>query len=74
MPACALHGRHVLKLDATMGLQNADAAADEAAKLTTQEPPLPGSRCGFRWIRNIFGENDKKPAPRLAITPQDVRF
>jgi hypothetical protein len=65
----------VLKLDATIGLAKRDAAAAEAAaKLTTQDRRFLES-LRIQVDQEPFSEdNDKKPAPRLAMTPQDVRF
>ena len=51
-----------------------DAAAAEAAKLTTQDRRFLES-LRIQVDQEPFSEdNDKKPAPRLAMTPQDVRF
>jgi hypothetical protein len=65
----------VLKLDATIGLAKRDAAAAEAAaKLTTQDRRFLES-LRIQVDQEPFSEdNDKKPAPKLAMTPQDVRF
>ena len=65
----------VLKLDATIGLAKRDAAAAEAAaKLTTQDRRFLES-LRIQVDQEPFSEdNDKKPAPRLAMTPQDMRF
>jgi hypothetical protein len=65
----------VLKLDATIGLAKRDAAAAEAAaKLTTQDRRFLES-LRIQVDQEPFSEDsDKKPAPRLAMTPQDVRF
>ena len=64
----------VLKLDATIGLAKRDAAAAEAAKLTTQDKRFLES-LRIQVDQEPFSEdNDKKPAARLAMTPQDVRF
>ena len=65
----------VLKLDATIGLAKRDAAAAEAAaKLTTQDRRFLES-LRIQVDQEPFSEdNDKKPGPRLAMTPQDVRF
>ena len=64
----------VLKLDATIGLAKRDAAAAEAAKLTTQDRRFLES-LRIQVDQEPFSEdNEKKPAPRLAMTPQDVRF
>jgi hypothetical protein len=65
----------VLKLDATIGLAKRDAAAAEAAaKLTTQDRRFLES-LRIQVDQEPFSEdNDRKPAPRLAMTPQDVRF
>src|SRR6266853_1581773 len=64
----------VLKLDATIGLAKRDAAAAEAAKLTTQDRRFLESLRIQVDQESFLEENDKKPAPRLAMTPQDVRF
>lgn len=66
----------VLKLDATIGLAKRDAAAAEtAAKLTTHD------RRFLELLRIQVDQEsfeqvpaDKKPAARLTMTPQDVRF
>ena len=66
----------VLKLDATIGLAKRDAAAAEAAKLTTQDRRFLES-LRIQVDQESFGEDGelaKKPAARLAMTPQDVRF
>ena len=64
----------VLKLDATIGLAKRDAAAAEAAKLTTQDRRFLES-LRIQVDQEPFSEdNDKKPAARLSMTPQDVRF
>ena len=56
----------VLKLDATIGLAKRDAAAAEAAKLTTQDRRFLES-LRIQVDQEPFSEdNDKKPAPRLA--------
>ena len=63
----------VLKLDATIGLAKRDAAAAEAAKLTTQDRRFLES-LRIQVDQEPFSEdNEKKSAPRLAMTPQDVR-
>ncbi len=64
----------VLKLDATIGLAKRDAAAAEAAKLTTQDRRFLESLRIQVDQESFLEENDKKPVPRLAMTPQDVRF
>lgn len=65
----------VLKLDATIGLAKRDAAAAEAAaKLTTQDRRFLESLRIQVDQESLSEENDKKPAPRLSMTPQDVRF
>jgi hypothetical protein len=64
----------VLKLDATIGLAKRDAAAVEAAKLTTQDRRFLES-LRIQVDQEPFSEdNEKKPAARLSMTPQDVRF
>jgi hypothetical protein len=64
----------VLKLDATIGLAKRDAAAAEAAKLTTQDRRFLES-LRIQVDQEPFSEdNEKKPAARLSMTPQDVRF
>jgi len=64
----------VLKLDATIGLARRDAAAAEAAKLTTLDRRFLES-LRIQVDQESFGEDgDKRPAARLAVTPQDVRF
>src|ERR1700674_2088200 len=64
----------VLKLDATIGLAKRDAAAAEAAKLTAQDRRLLESLRIQVAQESFLEENDRKPAPRLAMTPQYVRF
>src|SRR5256886_10200555 len=64
----------VLKLDATIGLAKRDAAAAEAARLTTQDRRFLESLRIQVDQESFLEENDKKPVPRLAMTPQDVRF
>jgi transposase len=64
----------VLKLDATIGLAKRDAAAAEAAKLTTQDRRFLES-LRIQVDQESFDQMpDKKPAARLTMTPQDVRF
>jgi len=64
----------VLKLDATIGLARRDAAAEAAARLTTQDRRFLES-LRIQVDQESFGEeSDKKPASRLTMTPQDVRF
>ena len=64
----------VLKLDATIGLARRDAAAEAAARLTTQDRRFLES-LRIQVDQESFGEEpDKKPASRLTMTPQDVRF
>ncbi|HKW56670.1 MAG TPA: hypothetical protein VJN42_04865 [Candidatus Acidoferrum sp.] len=65
----------VLKLDATIGLARRDAAAAEAAKLTTQDRRfLESLRIQVDQESLEQVPADKKPAARLTMTPQDVRF
>jgi hypothetical protein len=64
----------VLKLDATIGLAKRDAAAAEAAKLTTQDKRFLESLRIQVDQESLSEENDKKPSPRLSMTAQDVRF
>ena len=63
----------VLKLDATIGLAKRDAAAAEAAKLTTQDRRFLES-LRIQVDQEPFSDDAKKPEARLAMTPQDVRF
>ncbi|GAC1666380.1 MAG: hypothetical protein NVS9B4_22060 [Candidatus Acidiferrum sp.] len=66
----------VLKLDATIGLARRDAAAAEAAKLTTLDRRFLES-LRIQVDQDSFleeGELARKPSTRLAMTPQDVRF
>ena len=64
----------VLKLDATIGLARRDAAAEAAARLTTQDRRFLES-LRIQVDQDSMGEEpDKKPASRLTMTPQDVRF
>lgn len=64
----------VLKLDATIGLAKRDAAAAEAARLTTQDKRFLESLRIQVDQEQLTEEADKKPVGRLAMTPQDVRF
>lgn len=64
----------VLKLDATIGLARRDAAAAEAARLTTQDKRFLESLRIQVDQESLTEETDKKPAARLPMTPQDVRF
>jgi hypothetical protein len=64
----------VLKLDATIGLAKRDAAAAEAAKLTTLDKRFLESLRIQVDQESMTDDNDKKPTPRLSMTPQDVRF
>ena len=64
----------VLKLDATIGLAKRDAAAAEAAKLTTLDKRFLESLRIQVDQESTTEENDKKATPRLSMTPQDVRF
>src|SRR5260370_41675261 len=64
----------VLKLDATIGLAKRDAAAAEAAKLTTQDRRFLVSLRIQGDKESFLEENERKSVPRLAMTPQDVRF
>ena len=64
----------VLKLDATIGLAKRDAAAEAAARLTTQDRRFLES-LRIQVDQESFGEEtEKRPASRLTMTPQDVRF
>ena len=64
----------VLKLDATIGLAKRDAAAAEAAKLTTQDKRFLESLRIQVDQESSLEENDRRPGAKLAMTPQDVRF
>ena len=64
----------VLKLDATIGLAKRDAAAAEAAKLTTQDRRFLESLRIQVDQESSLEENDRRPAAKLEMTPQDVRF
>ena len=64
----------VLKLDATIGLAKRDAAAAEAAKLTTQDRRFLESLRIQVDQETFLEESDKRSIPRLVMTPQDVRF
>jgi hypothetical protein len=66
----------VLKLDATIGLAKRDAAAAEAAKLTTLDRRFLESLRIQVDQESFLEDSDpsRKPAARLAMTPQDVRF
>ena len=65
----------VLKLDATIGLAKRDAAAAEAARLTTLDRRFLES-LRIQVDQESMEESDKhkRPVARLAMTPQDVRF
>jgi hypothetical protein len=65
----------VLKLDATIGLAKRDAAGGEDTRLTTLDRRFLES-LRIQVDQESFQEqdNDKKPAARLTMTPQDVRF
>jgi hypothetical protein len=65
----------VLKLDATIGLAKRDAAAEAAARLTSQDRRFLES-LRIQVDQESFNneDTDKKPASRLTMTPQDVRF
>jgi len=65
----------VLKLDATIGLaKTRTRLRAEAEKLTTPGPPLPGVAANSGGSGSFLERMTKSPAPRLAMTPQDVRF
>src|ERR1700682_2277738 len=66
----------VLKLDATIGLARRDAAAAEAARLTTQDRRFLESLRIQVDHESFLEDNDsnRKAATRLVMTPQDVRF
>ncbi len=65
----------VLKLDATIGLAKRDAAAAEAARLTTLDRRFLES-LRIQVDQELMEESDggKRPVARLTMTPQDVRF
>ena len=65
----------VLKLDATIGLAKRDAAAAEAARLTTLDRRFLES-LRIQVDQESMEESDgaKRPVARLTMTPQDVRF
>lgn len=65
----------VLKLDATIGLAKRDAAAAEAARLTSLDKRfLESLRIQVDQESMEEADRDRKPAARLTMTPQDVRF
>ena len=65
----------VLKLDATIGLAKRDAAAAEAARLTTLDRRfLESLRIQVDHESMEESDKEKRPVARLAMTPQDVRF
>jgi len=64
----------VLKLDATIGLAKRDAAAAEAARLTTLDRRfLESLRIQVDHESMEESSGERRPA-KLAITPQDLRF
>ena len=64
----------VLKLDATIGLAKRDGATQEDTKLTTHDRRFLES-LRIQVDQESAGEDsDKKPVPKLSMTPQDVRF
>jgi hypothetical protein len=65
----------VLKLDATIGLAKRDAAAAEAARLTTLDRRfLESLRIQVDQESMEESDKEKRPVARLTMTPQDVRF
>jgi hypothetical protein len=65
----------VLKLDATIGLAKRDAAAAEAARLTTLDRRfLESLRIQVDQESMEESDKEKRPGARLTMTPQDVRF
>jgi hypothetical protein len=64
----------VLKLDATIGLAKRDAAALEAARLTTQDRRFLESLRIQVDQESLEQDNERKITQRLTMTPQDVRF
>ncbi len=65
----------VLKLDATIGLAKRDAAAAEAARLSTLDRRfLESLRIQVDQESMDEPEKEKKSAAKLAMTPQDLRF
>ena len=65
----------VLKLDATIGLAKRDAAAAEAARLSTLDRRfLESLRIQVDQESMEEPEREKKPVTKLAMTPQDLRF
>ena len=65
----------VLKLDATIGLAKRDAAAAEAARLSTLDRRfLESLRIQVDQESMEETEREKKPVAKLAMTPQDLRF
>jgi hypothetical protein len=65
----------VLKPDATIGLAKRDAAAAEAARLTTLDRRfLESLRIQVDQESMEESDKEKRPGARLTMTPQDVRF
>ena len=65
----------VLKLDATIGLAKRDAAAAEAARLTTLDRRfLESLRIQVDQESSEESDREKRPMARLTMTPQDLRF
>jgi hypothetical protein len=65
----------VLKLDATIGLAKRDAAAAEAARMTTLDRRfLESLRIQVDQESAEESDGGKRPVARLRMTPLDVRF
>jgi hypothetical protein len=64
----------VLKLDATIGLAKRDAGGEDARLTTLDRRFLESLRIQVDQESFQEQEQDKKPAARLNMTPQDVRF
>ena len=64
----------VLKLDATIGLAKRDAAAAEAARLSTLDRRFLESLRIQVDQESMEEPEREKPVAKLAMTPQDLRF
>jgi len=74
LPALRAHHDIVLKLDAENHRWQTRCCRGEQ-QAETQDSAAFLSRCGFMWIGIFLGKrNDKKPAPRLAMTPRTCDF
>jgi hypothetical protein len=64
----------VLKLDATIGLAKRDASGGDEARISTQDRRFLESLRIQVDQESMEQEPEKKAAPRLTMTPQDVRL